>query len=189
MVKVGLVGEDPNDTSSIKNLLEQRYRGKAVFLPIVKGVKGHQLGSDKIKNTLKVEFDPQKHQVVVFIRDLDAFRSQEDKLKERLLWFKELDAIAKNRGVLLLNIWELEALIFGDMETFNKVHGIKYAFKKDPTFVERPKERLKQITRHTQNPYRESHCPDLFKKLSIDKIEQKCSCFKEFIKELEAKLN
>ncbi len=84
MVRIGLVGEDPNDTSAIKNLLERRYGQKAQFLPLVKGIKGHHLDGTKIKSLLPIEFDDHKCKFVIYIRDLDAFKSQTTKVKEKI---------------------------------------------------------------------------------------------------------
>jgi len=187
MVRVGLVGEDPNDTTSIKNLLEKRYKGKVHFHSLVKGIKGCQLDSPKIKKSLPIEFEDRDCKFIVYVRDLDAFKSQTDKLEAKKKWFKELDAEVNNKGLLLLNIWELEALIFGDIDTFNKVYNIKHKFPGDPTLIKDPKEELKRLTSKSKK-YKESHCPDLFKQLNIDEVEKNCSCFKEFIKEFDAKL-
>ncbi|TFF40388.1 DUF4276 family protein [Mucilaginibacter psychrotolerans] len=189
MVKVGLVGEDPNDTSSIKNLLAKRYNDRIHFVPLLQGTTGTGLDTLKFRKALIVEFKRKQCAFAICIRDLDALKSQTDQLKKRVQWFNNLNESINNQGVLLLNIWELEALVFGDIETFNKIHKINHKSNKDPMFIQEPKEELKKITRKSQNPYKESHCPDLFKQLNIDKIEAKCSCFKEFIKELEGRLN
>jgi len=188
MVRVGLVGEDPNDTSSIKHLLENRYKDKVHFLPLAKGVKGFQLDNPKIKRSLPIEIETQKCRLVIFIRDLDAFKSQTDKVQVKIQWFDGLNNAVNNCGILLLNIWELEALILGDIETFNKIYQIKHKFTGDPMLVKDPKEKLKQLTYNSQKQYKESHCPDLFKELNIDQIESKCAFFKEFLTEFDAKL-
>lgn len=188
MVRVGLVGEDPNDTSSIKNLLEKRYRGKVHFQPLVKGIKGHQLDSPKIKKSLPIEFEDQKCNFIIYIRDLDAFKSQTDKLNAKIEWFRELDSAVNNKGLLLLNIWELEALIFADMATFNKIYKIKNSFIGDPMLVKDPKEVLKKLTNNCRKRYKESHCPELFTQLNLDKIESNCVCFKEFLLKFNNKL-
>jgi hypothetical protein len=189
MIKVGLVGEDPNDTSAIKNLLEQRYKDRVQFKLLFKGIKATHLDTEKIKNALRAEFQNPDCKFVVYIRDLDALKSQEDKLKARVRWFKELDAVANNQGILLLNIWELEALIFGDINTFNKLYSTKQKANKNPTFIKEPKEELKRITFKSKKQFKESHCPEIFKHLNIDEVEKNCSCFKEFIAEFDAKLN
>lgn len=188
MVKVGLVGEDPNDTLSIKNLLEKRYKRRVQFYPLAKGIKGHQLDNPKIKRSLPIEFEDHECKFIVYIRDLDAFKSQDDKLQAKKKWFKDLDAVINSEGILLLNIWELEALIFGDMDTFNKIHGTNHKSQQNPMLIKDPKGVLKELTFKAKKQYRESHCPEIFKQLNIDKIEASCSCFKDFITEFDAKL-
>ncbi|HEY8929102.1 MAG TPA: DUF4276 family protein [Mucilaginibacter sp.] len=189
MVRVGLVGEDPNDTSSIKNLIEKRYKKTVRFYPLAKNVKGYHLDSIKIKNVLRTEFADKKCHFVVYIRDLDALKSEKAKLQEKINWFKNLDTVTNNKGVLLLNIWELEALIFGDIATFNSIYKLKYKPKQAPTYIKEPKEVLKKITSGSNKKFNESDCPDLFKKLDIDKIEETCECFKDFIENFEKRLN
>jgi hypothetical protein len=188
MIRVGLVGEDPNDTSSIKNLLDKRYSKKVQFIQLFKGIKGDQLGTLKLKKSLPIEFAGRGCKLVVFIRDLDALKSHVEKLNERIEWFESLNALINNNGVLLLNIWQLEALILGDIETFNKIYGVKYNFKGDPTYQRKPKVKLKEVTFYSKKQYKESGCPDLFKQLNIDIIEKNCSCFKDFIEEFDKKI-
>lgn len=188
MITVGLVGEDPTDTSSIKNLLIQRYKGKVQFVPVIKSITGEQLNSEKFKRSLLSEFKKRKWEFAVVIRDLDAFKSQENKLQERLTWFKEISKIINDCGVFLLNIWELEALILGDIEAFNRVYHTKHKFTGDPMTVKDPKEKLKHLTYKSPKQYKESHCPDLFKELNIDQVESKCAFFKEFLTEFDGKL-
>jgi len=188
MIKVGLVGEDPNDTLSIKNLLEKRYSQRVQFIQLVRGIKAYNLDAGKIKRTLPIEFADKKCKWIVFIRDLDALKSNIEELDKRIKWFKELDALVKNKGILLLNIWELEALILGDITTFNKEYKINYRFTGNPTTQKEPKEILKRKTFHSYKQFKESHCPDIFKLLDIDLVEKNCSCFKDFIDEFDKKI-
>ncbi|WP_439699190.1 DUF4276 family protein [Mucilaginibacter sp. AW1-7] len=189
MIRVGLVGEDPNDTSSIKNLLEKRYKDKVQFRQLAKRVQGYQLDNPKIKRSLPIEFEDQECRFIIYVRDLDAFKSQKDKLQAKTQWFKDLDALVNNEGILLLNIWELEALIFGDITAFNKLYTTKHKVTHDPMLIKEPKEVLKKLTFKSNKQFKESHCPEIFKHLNINEVEKNCSCFKEFIAEFEAKLN
>ena len=188
MIRVGLVGEDPSDTSSIKNLLEKRYKRKVQFHPLTKTGTGYDLDSYKTKKSIPIEFEERKCQFIIFIRDLDAFQSQKLKLQKRIKWFKDLDALINNKGILLLNIWELEALILADIGTFNKAYSINYKFNGNPMLQKEPKELLKRITSKSQKQFKESHCPGLFKLLDIDTIEKNCGCFKDFIEEFNKKI-
>ncbi|SDI19421.1 DUF4276 family protein [Mucilaginibacter sp. P25] len=189
MIKVGLVGEDPNDTSSIKNLLEQRYNGKVQFKELTKNSTGANLDSlGKFKRVLKKKFDDSNCSFIVYVRDLDELESHKEKLSERIKWFKDLNDHVNSDGILMLNIWELEALILGDIETFNKMYNVSHK-PGNPMFVRDPKKVLIDITSKNRKQFKESHCPDIFKQLSIDKVERNCSCFKKFIAEFNEKLN
>lgn len=188
MIRVGLVGEDPNDTLSIKNLLNQRYSRVVKFYQLAKRVKGFQLDNPKIKKSLPIEFADSKCSFIVYIRDLDGFQSESKKLQAKLNWFKALDAVINKEGLLLLNIWELEALIFSDIDTFNSIYKINHRFKGNPMLQREPKEILKKITSKEKKRYKESHCPELFKQLSIDNVENNCGCFRDFIQEFNKKI-
>jgi hypothetical protein len=188
MIKVGLVGEDPNDTSSIQNLLEKRYKDHVQFYTLTKRIKGYDLDTIKIKKALPIEFEDKGCDLVIFVRDLDALESEKIKLKQRIIWFKELDDLVNNKGLLLLNIWELEALILGDIDAFNKLYKTTYSFKSNPMFQKEPKELLKQITYKSNRQFKESDCPDIFNKLNIDTILKSCSCFSRFINEFDKRL-
>lgn len=183
MIRVGLIGEDPNDTSAIKNLLEKRYKKKFQFVPLVRRIKGSQLDGSKIRSALPIEFADNKCKFVIYIRDLDGFKSESSKVKVKTSWFNTLDSTIKNKGILLLNIWELEALILGDIETFNKIYKTNHRFKKDPMHEKNPKETLKNFSVKSAQTYHESHCPDIFKQLDIDNIKSRVRYFDEFIAE------
>lgn len=188
MIRIGLVGEDPHDTSSIKNLLEKKYKDKIHFFALVKRIKGWHLDTNKINKVLPIEFADKKCHFIIYIRDLDGFKSEKDKVKKRKEWFHTIDSLVNNQGILLLAIWELEALFFADITTINSHYKIKYKSNRDPMMIKEPKEELMRITAHTNKEYKEAHSPDLFKKLEIDTLIKKCSFFKDFIKELETKL-
>lgn len=59
MIRIGLLGEDSNDTSSIQNLLLKNYKKRVQFFPLVKNLKGHQLDTDRVARILIVEFKDQ----------------------------------------------------------------------------------------------------------------------------------
>ena len=189
MIRIGLVGEDPNDTYSIANLLLKKYSGKIQFFILAKGIRGFHLDNPKIKKTLPIEFKSRNCSFVIYIRDLDGFKQEQVKINSRTKWFKELDATLNNNGLLLLNIWELEGLILADIATFNKLYNVSYKYSGDPMVKKEPKEELMRITRKNRKQYRESHCPDIFKELDFAQVEKKCAYFKDFIAELNKKLS
>ena len=70
-MKIALVGEAPNDTLSIKYLLEKRYK-TFNFFSMLKIINGSSLDSQKTKRLLRIEFQIEKPDLVIFIRDLDS---------------------------------------------------------------------------------------------------------------------
>lgn len=188
-IKVGLIGEDYLDTLSIKNLLEQRYKDKVHLVPFAKGVKGTKFGMQKMVDTIKAESRVDSFKFIIYVTDLDAFESQIEKLEAKKSLFHKANDQIKTDGLLLLNIWELEALIFGDIDAFNKMYYTKEKSGRNPMFIKEPKEELKRLTFKSKKQFTVSHCPEIFKQLNIDKVEKNCTCFKKFITDFEEKLN
>lgn len=189
-MRVGLVGEDPNDTSSIENLLSPPYRAKKIkFIKLLKNIRGWQLDSiHKVKRALAVEFEYKKCDFVIYIRDSDGPSSDKIKINIRKEWFKHLDDSANKKGLLLLNIYELEALILADIGSFNKMYRTDINYKQNPSFEKDPKEFLMRKTINSQRKYKESDCPEIFSKLNIETVKRNCTYFKNFISEFESRI-
>jgi hypothetical protein len=188
-IKIGLIGEDPNDTLSIQNLLLQKYPNAFHFKQLIKNKRGYQLDNVRANAALKLEFEDFNPNYVIFIRDADALPSEKGKIKKVQDWFNRLNSVVNNKGILLMNIYELEALILADIETFNTLYGTSIQFAKNCMHQKEPKEFLFQKTYKNRKVYSESHCPELFKKLKINSIIQNCSYFKEFDTLFQSKLN
>src|SRR5690349_9849381 len=146
MITIGLVGEDPNDTQAIINLLQPVYGAKVIFKPLIKRIKGFQLDNERVSKIITLESKEKKCKYVVFIRDLDGFKSQGEKVKKKLEWFKQLNIAINNKGLLLLNIWEIEAIILSDISTFNQIYRTSIKFNRDPMLLKEPKEFLLEKT-------------------------------------------
>lgn len=188
MIKVGLVGEDPNDTSSIKNILAKKYKDKVTFKPMLKRVRGHYLDNPKTIRLLESEAKIEKCKFIIYIRDLDGFPSQNDLIEKKTLWFDTLNNKTGKENIFLLNIWELEALIFADIENFNKSYKTSLKSVGNPMLVSDPKGKLKEATRKLRKTFEESHCPDVFNILDLDIVSKNCSFFKDFLVEFDKKL-
>lgn len=188
MKRIGLVGEDPNDTQAIQYLLEQNFTDKAQFVIILRNKRGYQLENTSFYNAFKIELLNNNYDLIIFIRDLDGLESEEEKLKHRLNWFKKLNAASGDRGLFLLNIFELEALILADIETFNSIYKTKISKIGNVMFTTQPKELLMSKTFRLRKVYSESHCPELFKKLNYTTVVKNCRYFKEFVLLLEKRL-
>lgn len=182
---IALVGENPNDTHAIQNLLSQRYSKEIRFYPILRNKRGTQLDNARTMNALKIELELQKYDHVIFIRDLDGLESEKRKLNSRLEWFKQLNKVCGMKGIFLLNIYELEALILADLEVFNKMYKVAIADVGNVMFKEEPKEFLEEKTYKSRKKYDERDCPEIFKKLRFSQVTANCKYFKTFIGEID----
>lgn len=180
MIKIGLVGEDPNDTMAIKNLLLQKFAGRISFIQLIKNKKGYHLDNDRTLHALKIEYNEKQPNLVLFIRDADAIFGETEKIKEKEIWFEKMLPAVNHKGMLLLNIYELEALILADINTFNKLFQVNIIYKRNVMFYKEPKDFLMEKTRRSQRTYAESDCPEIFMKLSFDMVCKNCTYFSDF---------
>lgn len=176
-MKIGLVGEAPSDTNAIKKLLEKKYSSsKFKFFSMLQIVNGSSLDSQKTKRFLRIEYELQKPDLVIFIRDLDSTLPNLGKLYERKNYFTSSNNVVDKKGIYLLHIYEIEALILSDISTFNNIYGTNIPFFVDVMKVSEPKEVLKNAT----SKYSVSHNTNIFEKLNFDKVLE-CKYFENFI--------
>ena len=186
-MKVAVFSESTNDSKAVISLLQQRNY-TVQFKPILK-VKGDQIETLKAARALALELESGKYSFTIYIRDLDAPHTDAAKRTQRTEWFNNLNNTTGNKGVFLLNIYELEALILADIDTFNKDYGTSIKFISNPMHLANPKEFLQDKTYKAKKRYEENHCPDLFSRLDIHKlINRENFYFKDFIDKLEARI-
>src|ERR1700749_537631 len=184
-MKIGLVGEAPNATASIQNLLSRHYQ-HLEFVTLLNRINGSMLDNQKvIRRLLRVEFEIQAPDIIIFIRDLDGLENDRIAKKKRQDTFIYSNHIVDGIGIDLLNIFEIEALILADIATFNGHYGCKVDEFEDPMLIAMPKEILIDATKGLNNQFNESHNPALFEMLNFDTIKQNCRYFSAFIKKLE----
>lgn len=186
-MRIGLIGEDPNDTKSVINLLKRKYTDLQ-FKILLKKVTGYDLDRGKrieklLNNELKTLKRPCSH--IIYVRDLDAPASDTKMKNKRNEWFKKLDKTNFCKGVLMLNVQELEALILADINTFNKIYSSTIKNQGNPEVVQNPKEFLISRTRKGKRAFQVADNPEVFEKLDFNRIHEKSAHFKSFIKELE----
>lgn len=180
-MKIGLVGEAPNDTQSIKNLLSKKYSiEKHEFLFMLQRINGSTLDSQKTKRFLRIEYELQKPDIVIFIRDLDCVLPNMKKLYERKNYFTSSNNVVDKKGIPLLHIYEIEALILTDVVTFNSIYNSNLEEIENVMSIPEPKEHLKKASLK----YNESHNADIFNLIDFDKTLN-CEYFKRFIKKLD----
>ncbi|MDB5133721.1 MAG: hypothetical protein JWP37_324 [Mucilaginibacter sp.] len=181
-MKIGLVGEAPNDTTAIQNLLSRQYQ-HLEFVTLLNRINGSMLDNGKaISRLLRVEYEYQKPNIIIFIRDLDALESDRIAKKKRQDTFTYSNRIINHTGIHLLNIFEIEALILADIATFNDRYGCQIDEFEDPMLIPMPKEVLIEATR---NKFTVSHNPELFSLLNFEILKQNCRYFSLFIKKFE----
>jgi len=184
-MKIGLVGEAPNDTNSIQYLLEKKYpEPEYVFVSMLDRIPGSNLDSQKTKRLLRIEYESKSPDLIVFIRDLDSLKSDKTQLHKRKEYFTASNSVVDKKGLFLLHIYEIEALILADIQTFNKIYGCEIEPVENPMLIEEPKEYL----RVRAKGYNESDNPDIFKFVDFEKTFN-CEYFEEFIHKLEKKIN
>lgn len=180
MKRIGLIGEDPNDTLSIKNLLLQKHSDVFQYKQLIRNKKGGQLNNPRVFASLLVEFKDYNPHFIVFIKDADALPTEKDKIKEVINWFNKLNGYVDKRGLLLINIYELEALILADIDNFNKLFGTSIQFSKNVMYQKEPKEFLILKTSKNKKKYTESMCPEIFENLNIDTVLKNAPFFEQF---------
>lgn len=185
---VGLVGEAPNDTQSLQNLLERFYH-TIRFEILLNDIHGSQLDSQKTKRFLRSEYESKKPDIVIFIRDLDALENDAVQLEIRKQYFRDSNTIVNKKGIFLLNIFEIEALLLADIDCFNKIYKSNLFKILDPMKIEEPKEFLKLATKKTIASYNESHNPNLFSELNLNTLIDNCRYFSDFISRFNLLIN
>lgn len=187
MFVVGLVGEAPNDTKSLKNLLPKKYR-EIDFKVFLNNIRGSQLDQQKTKTWLRKEYEIEKPDIVIFIRDLDALENDVEQLEIRRKYFRESNSVVNYKGIYLLNIFEIEALLLADINCFNGIYQTDILEIADPMKIEQPKEFLKLATQKASKQFNESHNPEIFDLLNFDLLKDNCRYFDAFAKNLDKEI-
>lgn len=184
-MKVGLIGESPNDTFSIQTLLKNEYSAPDFeFIFLIDRIHGSQLDSQKTKRFLRIEYESKQPDLVIFIRDLDGLASNIAQYRIRREYFTSFNSVIDKKGIYLLNIYEIEALILSDIETFNRFYKSNLELLSDPMLISEPKE---FITSRVKS-YSTSDNPNIFGKLRWEALFKNCKYFNEFIVSLNTKI-
>jgi hypothetical protein len=190
-IKIAILGEHPrNDADAFTVLLKKKYDEKISFKTILTNLSGDMLENQKmLSDGLKIELLDESYDFILCIRDLDALRSNADAISKRESWFNNLNSKIDNKGIFFLAIYEMEALILADIDTFNHYYNLNVSLDKDPIEVVEPKEFLKELTGYK---YKTSHCSKIFEVADFEKIYQNHKgeySFQEFINRLNDTLS
>lgn len=122
MIRIGLLGEAPNDTSAIKNLLKQHFGERIDFFPMLRDYNGDNLDTKDANDRLRKEFQIEKPDLVIYIRDSDALETNKKQIDFRKAAFSEKRRRVEGRAILLLIVVEAEALVLADIEGYIEYH-------------------------------------------------------------------
>ncbi|MBN8571205.1 MAG: hypothetical protein J0M18_16395 [Ignavibacteria bacterium] len=200
MVKIGLIGENPNDTESVKNLLSRYYNGTVTYNSILKNLPGSLLDNKKFLLDRIYEEGYKDYCIIIAIRDLIDETESNTPIRElrrrRLRWFNELNRNIENKAIFLLNINELEVLFIADIRNSNHFYKTNIVVEENPTEILDPKGYLIQKT-YLEKEDNNSECTSIYsvsdaKKLcegvDINVLKQNLDYFNEFIEIFEQRL-
>lgn len=182
-MKIGLIGEAPNDTKSISNLFKKQYPN-CNFITLLHSITGDMLEEQRHKHLLRREYQWHKPDIVIFIRDLDGLENNKTQLNLRKEYFTNYNSIVDKKGMFLLHVYEIEALILTDINTFNTLYKTEITVDKDPMLISEPKEYLQSKC----NKYKPSDNSYIFDNLDFEKLLD-CRYFSNFIKNFNKIVN
>ena len=170
-IKIGVLGENPrNDADAFTVLLKKKYNVNITYKTILRNISGDMLNNPQILyGNLLNELENENFDYIICIRDLDALQSNTDAISKRASWFNNLNNKIDRKGIFFLAIYEMEALILADIDTFNRYYNLNYELDKEPIEYEKPKEFLKEQSNYK---YKTSHCSKIFEGADFDKIYQ-----------------
>jgi len=198
-MRIGIISENyDHDSKALKALLSQHSFMKkeqiieVLFIPIGKNLEGDQLLGLKTSRIINIECKKKNINLVILAKDLDALPSNHKKIKKLS---EKIQQVAKQIDEYLLPfiiIYEQEALILADIQTFNNIYGTRSSFRRNPQKQSEPKEFLKRITVKSKRKYKVSDTPEIFQQLNFNTVYNNHSgdnSFRTFVDELEKQIN
>jgi hypothetical protein len=123
MVKIGIIAENKNDAKAISSLFKNNFPQQFDFhhvLPLVTGSQLDDENSNHLVLKLRREFEFEELNYILYIRDLDALITDLEKVRFRKKRFQRFARTVNNKAIFMLNIYEIEALILADIETYKE---------------------------------------------------------------------
>ena len=164
----------------MERLLTPRYGGRVEFFTLIEGVTGDMLDTQGAFRQLRREYQLERPNLVVVIRDLDALETDRGQLRKRQSYSRRVARQVNNKGLYLLNIYTIEALVAADIAAFNAHYGCGCEIPGDVMLIEKPIELLRAATQHGKPRYLEAHCAELLEKANYDQLLANCRYFRDF---------
>ena len=186
-MKIGIISENKNDSIAIGGLLKKKYHD-VVFFPILPDFTGDSLddkNSNKVIITLRRNFEIYQPDFILYIRDLDASIEDKIKITFRKKRFQKFKKVVDGKAIFMLNIYELEALILADFDTFKILNNNENWFfeAKNASITPEPDKILSTFTAYDKGEAR-----IIIPQLSFEKILENHIHFRNFILEFEKML-
>ncbi len=176
MVRIGLVGEFPNDMEIISSILSKKYSG-IEFFQLIFGIHGSELENQRTKAVLRKSYERLKPDYILFIRDLDSSEADKFQMEKRKAYFTEFNSVLDKKGFYLLHIQEIEALLLTDVNILNDYYGSKLEQVDDCIEITSPKDYIVQRIKQ----YKPGNNLTLLEKYPFDTLMNNCRYFHEFI--------
>ena len=186
--RIGLLGESPNDTRAMEALLKPRYGHQVEFFVLLRNITGDMLEDAKTFRNLRKEYEWEKPNLIISIRDLDGLETNGLKWRQRQSYFRKVAKVVEQKSLSLLHIYELETLICADIMAFNKYYACACPQPENPTTIVEPKEWLMARAEPGKPHYLEGHSPGLLAKADYDLLLARCPYFADFDRELRQRL-
>jgi hypothetical protein len=169
-------------------LLKPRYGQQVEFFTLLRNVTGDMLEYAETFRNLRKEYEWEKPNLVIAIRDLDGLETKGTKWRQRQAYFRKVAATVEQKCLPLLHIYEIEALICADIARFNAAYSCVCVVPADPMTIVEPKELLMSATSPGKPRYAEGHCAKLLAAIDYDSVIANCRYFAAFDQEFARRL-
>lgn len=186
--RVGVVGESAFDTEAIRELLERRYGQRAQFLDLSLRLQGGQFDGQKSYTMFKLRYEAKQPDLVIIFRDLDGPADDQEMRRKREAFFADMNALVGNRGLFLVHVYTIEALLIAHIEVFQKKYDWQCRVPANPTTIPKPAQFLRDASRNSRRRYDKASCPDMMALVAYPFLTQRCRYFYEFDQQLTARL-
>jgi hypothetical protein len=181
MKKIGIVGENyQNDACAFSYLMTPQYKDAVQFIPII---KKPNTGTEKLGRLILSAIEIEELDAVICLKDLDTY----PELKERELWFSDLNKIIK-KGIFYLVVIRFEALLLADMNAVNRFYNTTGKYIGTPIKESKPD---KALNTEVKGKYNKNDCSKICQNISFQKVYQTHTgerSFQSFIKGFDEKL-
>jgi hypothetical protein len=191
-IKVAIISENgENDTEALQFLLNQhafkdnsKEKVSVQFMPFLSRIKGSMWDNNdksRIQGLIEEACIDNKPNLLLFVRDLDAFLSVIEKIDLRKEWYNSLKNAANCPTLLYIAVQKIEALILADLK-----NAYGKTFDNNPMYEPNPDKTLAKYG------YKKNKLVPIFKKMKIENVRQNHKnhelSFNTFIENLEKEI-